>query len=262
MNKKNWFVLLFCVLSFYAFSTDIVAHRGASFDAPENTLASFKLAWIFGADAIEGDFYLTKDKKIVCIHDDTTKRTGNENLSIKNSTYQDLAKLDFSYKKEKKFYKQKLPLISQVFATVPEGKKIFIEIKDNEEIIPYLIQEINKSKLENSQIVIISFDRKVIKEFKKQFPQIKCYLLYNLRKLKKRNYQKLISILKDINADGIDTSTTSYLNKSWIKHFHDAGFEYHIYTIDECFRIKKYINANADSITTNKVYVAKKAMRN
>ena len=52
----------------------VVAHRGASFHAPENTLPAFKLAWEQGADAIEADFLLTKDGHIVCIHDRTTKR--------------------------------------------------------------------------------------------------------------------------------------------------------------------------------------------
>lgn len=46
----------------------IVAHRGASRDAPENTLPAFKLAWQQGADAIEGDFHLTKDGKIIRLH--------------------------------------------------------------------------------------------------------------------------------------------------------------------------------------------------
>jgi len=50
----------------------IVAHRGASGAAPENTLASFELAWEQNSDAIEGDFRLTKDGVIVCIHDDNT----------------------------------------------------------------------------------------------------------------------------------------------------------------------------------------------
>jgi glycerophosphoryl diester phosphodiesterase len=51
----------------------IVAHRGASRDAPQNTIPAFKLAWQQGADAIEADFHLTKDGHIVCIHDGNTK---------------------------------------------------------------------------------------------------------------------------------------------------------------------------------------------
>ena len=55
-------------------AVDIVAHRGASADAPENTLPAFELAWERNADRIEGDFFLTSDNVIVCFHDKTTER--------------------------------------------------------------------------------------------------------------------------------------------------------------------------------------------
>ena len=65
----------------------IVAHRGASEDAPENTLESFHLAWLQNADAIQGDFRLTKDEQIVCIHDEDTSRTCGEKMIGAESTY-------------------------------------------------------------------------------------------------------------------------------------------------------------------------------
>ena len=55
----------------------IVAHRGASFDAPENTLPAFELAWEQGADAIEWDFLLSQDGHIVCVHDKKTKKVAS-----------------------------------------------------------------------------------------------------------------------------------------------------------------------------------------
>ena len=58
----------------------IVAHRGSSYEAPENTLPAFRLAWEQGADAIEGDFHLTKDGQIVCIHDRDTERVSHTNV--------------------------------------------------------------------------------------------------------------------------------------------------------------------------------------
>ena len=61
----------------------IVAHRGASFDAPENTLPAFELAWKRGADAVEGDFLLSKDGHIVCVHDKKTKKVADQNLAIR-----------------------------------------------------------------------------------------------------------------------------------------------------------------------------------
>jgi glycerophosphoryl diester phosphodiesterase len=73
--------------STYAKETMIVAHRGASKEAPENTLPAFELAWKQGADAIEGDFHLTQDGHIVCIHDGNTKQVADTNLVIRNTTF-------------------------------------------------------------------------------------------------------------------------------------------------------------------------------
>ncbi len=60
----------------------IVAHRGASYDAPENTLTAVRVALEQEADGVEADFYVTKDQQIVCIHDKDTERTGGKKLSV------------------------------------------------------------------------------------------------------------------------------------------------------------------------------------
>jgi len=74
--------------------TLIVAHRGASADAPENTLAAFQEAWRQGADAIEGDFWLTKDGRIVTLHDATTKRTAIKEFIVAETDWTTLKDLD------------------------------------------------------------------------------------------------------------------------------------------------------------------------
>ena len=60
----------------------IVAHRGASYAAPENTIPSFELAFNENADFVEADFWLTKDNEIVCIHDSNTKRVTKEKIRL------------------------------------------------------------------------------------------------------------------------------------------------------------------------------------
>ena len=134
----------------------IVAHRGSSFDAPENTLPAFELAWKQGADAIEGDFLLTKDNQIVCIHDGSTKRLADRNLAVRGSTLEELRKLDVGSWKHEKFKGTRIPTIAEVFATIPKGRKIFVEVKCGKEIIPYLVKEIGKSKLKTEQVVLIA----------------------------------------------------------------------------------------------------------
>ncbi len=87
---------------------EIIGHRGASYLAPENTLASSELAWSLGADAVETDIYLSKDNRIICSHDANTKRTTGVNLVIKETTSKELRKLDAGSFKDKK-YKGELP---------------------------------------------------------------------------------------------------------------------------------------------------------
>src|SRR5688500_18376243 len=75
MNVRP-FLIVMTSLAFAvaARAVEIVAHRGASFDAPENTMAATRLAWKQKADAVETDIYLSKDGKIVVSHDKTGKR--------------------------------------------------------------------------------------------------------------------------------------------------------------------------------------------
>ena len=76
------------------YAVEIIGHRGASYDAPENTLASFKLGYQQKADADELDIYLTKDGKIVVMHDANTARTAGVSNKLATSTFDDLRKLD------------------------------------------------------------------------------------------------------------------------------------------------------------------------
>src|SRR5437868_3225223 len=89
--------LLLAVLSVagsVAHAVEIVAHRGASHDAPENTLVSQELAWKHHADAAELDVHLTKDGKLACMHDPTLLRTAGVEGKFEDLTLAELRKLD------------------------------------------------------------------------------------------------------------------------------------------------------------------------
>ena len=129
MFYRSFLCLLFPLLSAFASNPMIVAHRGSSHEAPENTLAAFKLAWEQGADAVEGDFLLTKDNQIVCFHDKDTKRLTGQKLVVAQTSFANLQKLDVGKWKNEKFRGTRMPLIGDVFATIPQGKKIFVEVK-------------------------------------------------------------------------------------------------------------------------------------
>ena len=94
--------------------TLIFAHRGAAGTYPENTMISFEAAESFRADGIELDVQLTKDGKVVVIHDETVNRTTNGKGAVRNYVYEDLCKLDASYKFRDKVGFCKIPLLEEV----------------------------------------------------------------------------------------------------------------------------------------------------
>ena len=72
-------------------SVEWIAHRGASHDAPENTLAAVELAWRLDTDAVEVDCRLTADGQIVIIHDENTLRTAGRRVLVADATLEYLA---------------------------------------------------------------------------------------------------------------------------------------------------------------------------
>ena len=163
-----------------SFAQQVIAHRGASFDAPENTLAAFRLAWEQGADGIEGDFYLTADGEIVCLHDSDTGRTGGRKLSVGQSTLAELRKVDVGAWRGDKFRGEPIPTLAEVLGVVPEGKKIFVEIKCGPQIVPRVQRDLVRSHLKPAQVTIISFHESVIDAVRKQLPDYKANLLASL----------------------------------------------------------------------------------
>jgi glycerophosphoryl diester phosphodiesterase len=231
----------------------IVAHRGASRDAPQNTLPAFKLAWEQGADAIEGDFRLTKDGHIVCIHDGNTEKVATTNLVVHESTLAELRTLDVGTRHDEAFKGTGIPTISEVLATVPEGKRIYIEVKCGAEIIPSLLEEIKVSGLKPEQIAVISFNHEVIQEFKAKAPQYKAFLLYSFNERKNGQIMpplaRVMHTLKQVRADGLFSSTNVPLPV--IEAVRQQGYEWHAWTINDLTEARRMTGMGAQSIITD-----------
>lgn len=232
----------------------VVAHRGASIDAPENTLPAFKLAWERGADAIEGDFHLTKDGHIVCIHDGNTKKTAGRDIIVAQSTLEELQKLDVGSHHSATYKGVKIPTLAEVFKTIPKGKKIYIEIKSNASIVPQLFKDIESSGLSQDQIVVISFNEGVIEAVETKAPLTKTMLLCGLKKDKAGQSSptqgSLIKTLNRLKSDGLSTNT-AMLTESLIKKIQQLGYEYHVWTVDDPQAAQRMKQWGVQSITTN-----------
>ncbi len=224
----------------------IIAHRGASYLAPENTVASARLAWETGADAVECDIWLSKDNKIICCHDATTKRTTGQDFKISETETKILRKLDAGTYKDKKYSGEKLPFLKELIKTMPAGKELVIEIKCKSEILPFLKKEIYKYR-ENRNFTFISFDFKTIADTKKLFPEYPCYWLCSNAALLETYFDKVAG--EDL--EGISLGY-AIINEPVMKKAESLNLEVYSWTVDDPEEAKRLIKLGVKGITTNR----------
>jgi|TARA_B110000305_G_scaffold65748_1_gene73497 glycerophosphoryl diester phosphodiesterase len=237
----------------------VIGHRGASEDAPENTLSSVKESFKQGSDGVEIDIRLTKDNHVVCIHDKNSLRTSGEFLIISETKLNALKKLDVGSWKSKKWKNERIPLLEEVLKVIPDKKEIFIEVKTGTEIIEPLINALNRSNINLSDVSIISFNREVIKKIKSRMSEITGNLLIafdpevNLE-------QGLGDLLKSINADGVGAQNHQNLNSSLVKEVHNLRKKIHVWTVNDQEEANKFELMGINSITTNRPKLIKKSL--
>jgi len=151
----------------------IFAHRGASAYAPENTLAAFELAVHQGADAIELDVKLSKDKKVVVIHDTSLDRTTDGSGKVADLSLASLKSLDAGCKYDETFCHERIPTLDEVFESV--GGKIFInvELTNYASIRDELPEKVARSvKLHNleDRVLLSSFNPIALRRIHKKLP--------------------------------------------------------------------------------------------
>lgn len=236
---------------------EIIGHRGASHDAPENTLASINLAWEQGADAAEFDVYLSKDGKIVVIHDRDTKRVAGVDRRVVDQTLDELRALDVGKWKNAKFIDEKIPTLAEVLKTVPAGKRVFIEVKCGPEIVPELKREISTAKLKPEQTAIISFAAEVVAAAKKELPKLKAYWIVSVNPGKKKpakvwTIEELIAKGTEVKADGLDLSADPMITTEFVKKAKAAKLPIYVWTVNDAVLAKQMIAAGVVGIATDR----------
>jgi glycerophosphoryl diester phosphodiesterase len=111
----------------------VIAHRGASHDAPENTLAAFRLAHEMGADWFELDCRLTRDNVVIVMHDDTLERTAGVEGRVADFDFAELRKLDAGRWKDPRFAGEMLPTLEEALETAKKRIGVYVEIKNMED---------------------------------------------------------------------------------------------------------------------------------
>ena len=258
------FMLAATMFSPLANSQLIIAHRGASHDAPENTLAAFELAWKSNADGIEADFHLTSDLKIVCIHDEDTSRVCPDmpSLTIVKTSLATLQQLDVGSWRDPKFAGERMPTLSQVLATVPLGKQIFIHVKTGPEILPTLKDELAQCSLKPEQIHILSFRSDVLRQIKELMPKYSATWLVDYQKHGGKDgkpskwyptAERVLEKFAKVDATALDSrNVAEIVNQDFVDAVKKSGADFHVWTIDDPENAIRLRSLGVTSITTNR----------
>jgi glycerophosphoryl diester phosphodiesterase len=243
-------------------AVDIVAHRGASYDAPENTMAATNLAWKQNADAVETDIYLGRDGKLIVFHDKpSAKRTTGRDVPIHTLTQAEARELDAGSWKGPQFKGEKIPLLEEQIASVPAGKRLFVEIKPGPEIVPELKRVLAATRADEKKITIISFNYDALKEVRKQLPRYQTLYLVSYRapdpnkapsKTPQPTLDHVIAEAKAAKLTGLDLQHTWPLTAADVKKIRAAGLELHVWTVNDVAIAKRWIGLGVESITTDR----------
>lgn len=232
----------------------IIGHRGAMWDAPENTLVSFRMGWDQKADIVECDVQLTADGRIVTIHDSSTLRTSGVDLKVAETTSDKLRKLDVGRFKGEQFKGERIPFLEEALVTMPPHGKFFIEIKCRSEIVlplKKLLQEIGKA----GQVAVIGFDLDVISDFKQVMPEVPVYWLRSTPQdefgAPKPHSPALI---EQAAAHGIDGLNLHYegVTAALAKAVRDAGQKLYVWVINEPDHARRLMKVGIDGFGTDR----------
>lgn len=246
--KTTLFILGLLLLEWNIMAQNtFIAHRGASSLAPENTVASAKLAWELGTDAVEVDVHLSQDNRAMVIHDKNTKRTctGKKVLEIKSTPSVVLRDLDAGSWKSEEYKGEKIPFIEEIIETIPEGKTLVIEIKCGPEILPALKRAIEK-KGKAQQIVFIGFEFETIVQTHNTFPDNKCYWLSSSKPGDKKLDEVLGAGLTGINLQ------YKAIDEELMKKAATRNLEVLAWTVDDLQEAKRLTDLGVKGLTTNR----------
>lgn len=227
----------------------VLGHRGAMGLAPENTIAGIKEAIKCNADLVEIDVQLSKDRKVVVIHDPTFDRTTTGSGYVAEITSSQIKKFDAGVKFDKKFKGEKVPFLEEVIQFLLDypAIKLNIEIKNGPVYYPGIEEEIAKIIDEYdyyNNVIISSFDHWALKKIKEINPKIYTGLLYGSRIYNLERY------VEELGLSAVHPFWF-YLTKEIVDSMHKIDIAVNTWIIDDMELYKKFAEMGIDSFGTN-----------
>jgi len=236
---------------FYAASarTRVIAHRGFSGAAPENTIAAVRAAIEIQADMAEIDVTLTADGHIVVIHDETLDRTTNGSGKVSDFSRAELQLLDAGAWFAPTFAGERIPSLDAVLDEIEGRILLNVEIKSeavDRGIVPMVASAIQNQRMVD-QVVVSSFSPTALEQMHSEAPEIRTAVLYNTRFHKG---QDSVEIVTDLGASVFNIKRQR-LTKKMMRRCEDNDIPVGIYTVNKPRRMRRLVKKGIDAIFTD-----------
>ncbi len=229
----------------------ITAHRGASADAPENTLAALRLGFAQGAEAGECDVRLTRDGHIVLLHDPGTRRTGDRGLVASAATLAELRAVDVGLWKGAAWTGERIPTLAEVVAMLPVGRRLLVEVKCGREILPELARVLRAAPRGAEAFVVMSFDFALVAEMKARCPEFEAHWIVEAAR-PRPSVADMVARARGAGLDGLNLDRRFDIDRDFVRAVHAADLRLHVWTVDDAGEAERLAEAGVDSITTNR----------
>jgi glycerophosphoryl diester phosphodiesterase len=250
--------------------TVVIAHRGYSAIAPENTIPAFELALAAGADLVELDYYHSKDGELVVIHDGTLDRTtdadereGGTKIAVKEKNASELKDLDAGKWFKPGFAGTKVPTLNESLDFIQAKGMTLIERKAGD--AGACVKLLREKKLVN-QLIVQAFDWEYLKDFHKQEPAQVLGALgpsANYEGKKLTDAEKVLSPLWVDRAKATGSKAVVWnknITAEAVQHAHKQGLKVWVYTINDAALANQLLDLGIDGIISDNPAVIWKAL--
>lgn len=255
MTRALYKLLTMLAVTPTLYATEIIAHRGASHDTPENTAAAFNEAWTQQADGVELDVHATKDGKIAIIHDKSTTRTTGIEKVVAEESWEALRKLEYGAWKGEQWQGEPIPDLGETIAAIPEGRRLVVEIKCGPEILCELRRVMDEAGPKASQVVLIGFGHETMRLAKLEFPETEVYWLSSIEKDsdgERPTAEELISKALEAKVDGLNLNARFKMDEAFVAKVKAAGLKLLVWTVNDAALARRLANLGVDGITTDR----------
>ncbi|POQ99017.1 hypothetical protein AU468_11565 [Alkalispirochaeta sphaeroplastigenens] len=224
----------------------VFAHRGASRNAPENSLVAFQTALDQGARAIELDVQMTRDRELVVCHDLTLDRTTDQKRFIKDLTLEEVRAADCGSWFHQDFSGQTVPTLQEVFRLVPPSVLINVEVKNHpchQGIIEESLLELVAREGRQESVLYSSFDHLVLQRLHRLDPDAPIGALF---------YANILEPWRYLESQGIAPFSLhwaeEYVSRELVQGAQERGVKVFAYTVNQADRARELAGLGLDGI--------------